>query len=49
MSEMSAGIRALEMQERVAWHRERGHREQSGAVVEQLPRRRSWRRVVRRA
>ena len=49
MSEMSAGIRALEMQERQAWHRERAHREQSGSVVDQLPRHRSWRRVVRRA
>jgi hypothetical protein len=49
MTEMSAGIRDLEMHERQAWHRERAHREQSGSVVDRLPRRRSWRRVVRRA
>lgn len=49
MSEMSAGIRALEMQERQAWHRERAHRETSGAVVDSGARRRTWRRTVRRA
>ena len=49
MSEMSAGLRALEIQERQAWHRERAQREHSGSVVDQQPRRRGWRRVVRRA
>ena len=49
MSEMSAGLRALEMQERQAWHRERAYREQSGSVVDSSPRRRAWRRTVRRA
>jgi hypothetical protein len=48
MTEMSAGLRALEMHERQAWHRERAHRELSGTVVDRLPRGRSWRRVVRR-
>jgi hypothetical protein len=47
MSEMSAGLRALEMQERQAWHRARAQRENAGAVQD-LGRRR-WRRVVRRA
>jgi hypothetical protein len=49
MSEMSAGLRVLEMHERQAWHRERAHREQSGTVLDHEPRRLSWRRVVRRA
>ncbi|HUR14881.1 MAG TPA: hypothetical protein VM097_10365 [Mycobacteriales bacterium] len=49
MSEMSAGLRALEMQERQAWHRERAYREHSGAVVDAGARRRAWRRTVRRA
>ena len=48
MTEMSAGLRALEMQERQAWHRERAYRE-NGAVVDSGARRRSWRRTVRRA
>jgi hypothetical protein len=49
MSEMSAGLRALEMQERQAWHRERAYRERSGEVVGGVPRRKAWRRAVRRA
>jgi hypothetical protein len=49
MSEISAGLRDLEMHERQAWHRERAHRELSGTVVDHEPRRRSWRRIVRRA
>lgn len=49
MSEMSAGLRALEMQERQAWHRERAYRENGGAVVDSGARRRGWRRTVRRA
>lgn len=49
MSEMSAGIRSLEMQERQTWHRERAHREQVGQVVESGPRLRLFRRTVRRA
>lgn len=48
MSEMSAGLRALEMQERQAWHRERAYRE-SGAAVVDGQRRRVWRRTARRA
>ena len=47
MSEMSAGLRALEMHERQTWHRERALRESTG-TVQDLERRR-WRRVVRRA
>ena len=49
MSEMSAGLRALEMQERQVWHRERAYREHAGSVVDSAPRRRAWRRTVRRA
>ena len=49
MSEMSAGLRSLEMLERQAWHRERAHRENLGAVVDGGPRRRTWRRSARRA
>jgi hypothetical protein len=49
MTEFSAALRALEMQERQAWHRERAHREQFGEVVDGTTRRRGWRRVVRRA
>jgi hypothetical protein len=49
MSEMSAGLRALEMQERQAWHRERAFREHVGSAVEGGPRRRAWRRTVQRA
>lgn len=49
MTEMSSEIRFLEMQERQAWQRERGHRERFGSVVDSTPRRRAWRRTVRRA
>ena len=49
MTEMSAGLRALEMHERQTWHRERGHRESVGEIVDSAPRRRGWRRTVRRA
>jgi hypothetical protein len=49
MSEMSAGLRALEMQERQAWQRERAHRERAGEIVDSAPRRKAWRRTVRRA
>jgi hypothetical protein len=49
MSEMSAGIRSLEMHERQAWHRERAYRENAGSVVDSGARRRAWRRTVRRA
>jgi hypothetical protein len=49
MSEMSAGLRSLEMLERQAWHRERAYRENHGSAVDSGPRRRSWRRTVRRA
>ena len=49
MTEMSSGLRFLEMQERQAWHRERASRERLGSVVDSAPRRRAWRRTVRRA
>lgn len=49
MTEMTAGLRALEMQERQAWHRARADREHNGSVVDGSPRRRVWRRTVRRA
>ena len=49
MTEFSSGLRVLEMHERQAWHRERADRELHGSVVDHEPRRRVWRRVVRRA
>lgn len=39
MSEVSPGLRALEMRELQAWHRERGRRESLGVTWER-PRRR---------
>ncbi|MCW2599873.1 MAG: hypothetical protein JWM02_1702 [Frankiales bacterium] len=41
MTEMSSGLRALEMQERQTWHRERAQREHVGAAVDR-PRRRMF-------
>jgi hypothetical protein len=49
MSEMSAGIRALEMHERQTWQRERAHRELVGQVTESGPRLKLFRRTTRRA
>ena len=49
MTEMSPGLRALEMHERQVWHRERAHRETTGEIVDSAPRRKAWRRTVRRA
>jgi hypothetical protein len=49
MTEMSAGIRALEMHERQVWHRERAQRENLGEIVDMAPRRKARRRTVRRA
>ena len=40
---------ALEMQERQAWHRALAHPELAGEIVDSTSRRRSWRRVARRA
>ena len=40
MSEMSSGIRALEMRERQTWQRQRAQRELVGEVLENPPRRR---------
>jgi len=49
MSEMSSGIRALEMRERQSWHRQRAQRELVGEVLENAPRRGLLRRAPRRA
>ena len=39
----------LQMQDRQTWLREMAHRANSGSVGDSAPRRRTWRRTVRRA
>jgi hypothetical protein len=46
MSEMSGW---LQMQERLLWHDDKAFRARTGMGVPQAPRRRAWRRTVRRA
>jgi len=49
MNQINAGLMALEMHEREAFHRNRARREQFGVVGDSGPRRRVWRRTTRRA
>ena len=49
MSEMTSGLRALEMHERQTWHRERAQRELTGVTVDPQRRRLFRSRTTRRA